>query len=129
ACSLSTSSPSALSPLSLHDALPIFSLTDVSTATERPLSAPLDIGFDYTRSVGPVLGRFFTGLAQRSIEGIRGSDGRVHVPPVEYDPVTAAPLDEFVPVADEGTVISWSWVPEPRDGQPIRQPFAFALIR
>jgi len=101
----------------------------VSTATERPLSAPLDIGFDYTRSVGPVLGRFFTGLAQRSIEGIRGSDGRVHVPPVEYDPVTAAPLDEFVPVADEGTVISWSWVPEPRDGQPIRQPFAFALIR
>ena len=101
----------------------------MSAATESPLSAPLDIGFDYTRSVGGVLGRFFTGLAARKIEGIRGSDGRVHVPPVEYDPITAAPLDEFVPVADEGTVVSWSWVPEPRAAQPIQRPFAYALIR
>ncbi|GAB3576930.1 OB-fold nucleic acid binding domain-containing protein [Amycolatopsis endophytica] len=94
-----------------------------------PLSAPLDLAFDYTRSLGPVLGRFTAGLRERRIEGVRGSDGRVHVPPVEYDPVDAAPLTEFVPVSDEGTVLTWSWIPEPLDGQPLTTPFAWALIR
>jgi len=94
-----------------------------------PLSAPLDVGFDYTRSTGPILGRFVNGLRERRIEGIRGSDGRVHVPPLEYDPVTAAPLTEFVPVGTEGTVVSWSWMAEPLEGQPLQRPFAWALIR
>jgi hypothetical protein len=93
------------------------------------LSAPLDVGFDYTRSLGPVLGRFMTGLRDRRIEGIRGSDGRVHVPPVEYDPVTCKPLTEWVEVGAGGTVVSWTWVPEPDDGQPLAHPFAWALIR
>ncbi|WP_344073938.1 Zn-ribbon domain-containing OB-fold protein, partial [Prauserella alba] len=96
---------------------------------EQPLSAPLDIGFDYTRSVGPVLGRFMTALAQRRILGARGSDGRVHVPPVEYDPDTAEPTGELVDVAAEGTVVSWSWVTDPLPGQPVQRPFAWALVR
>ena len=29
---------------------------------EPPLSAPLKLAFDYTRSVGPLLGQFFTAL-------------------------------------------------------------------
>lgn len=99
------------------------------TVEPAPLSAPLDIGFDYTRSLGPVLGRFMTGLSRRRIEGIRGSDGRVHVPPLEFDPITAEPLTEFVPVADEGTVLSWSWCAEPVDAQPLRRPFAWALVQ
>jgi uncharacterized OB-fold protein len=94
-----------------------------------PLSAPLEVGFDYTRSLGPVLGRFMTGLRDRRIEGVRGADGRVHVPPVEYDPATAQPLTEFVAVADEGTVESWSWMPAPLEGQPLTHPFAWALVR
>ena len=97
--------------------------------TETPLAAPLNVGFDYTRSTGPVLGRFVTSLRERRIEGVRGSDGRVHVPPVEYDPGTGEPLGEFVPVADEGTVVSWSWCPEPLDGQPLNRPFAWALVK
>ncbi|WP_034269037.1 Zn-ribbon domain-containing OB-fold protein [Haloechinothrix halophila] len=99
------------------------------TTEAPPLSEPLEIHFDYTRSLGPVLGRFMTGLAQRRIEGVTGSDGRVHVPPVEYDPVTAAPLSEFVEVDQEGTVLTWSWCAEPVAGQPIQRPFAWALIR
>lgn len=99
------------------------------TVEAAPLSAQLDIGFDYTRSLGPVLGRFMTGLTQRRIEGVRGSDGRVHVPPVEFDPTTAEPLTEFVEVADQGTVLSWSWCAEPVAGQPIQRPFAWALIQ
>ncbi|WP_370641923.1 Zn-ribbon domain-containing OB-fold protein [Amycolatopsis sp. TNS106] len=101
---------------------------DVS-APELPLSAPLNVGFDYTRSVGPVLGRFVNALRERRVEGVRGSDGRVHVPPLEYDPVTAEALSEFVPVAAEGVIVSWSWIAEPVDGQPLSRPFAWALIR
>ena len=93
------------------------------------LSAPLNVGFDYTRSTGPVLGHFVNALRERRVEGIRGSDGRVHAPPVEYDPVTAEALTEFVPVAEEGTVVSWSWCAEPLDSQPLSRPFAWALIR
>lgn len=96
---------------------------------EPPLSAPLKLSFDYTRSVGPVLGAFFTALRERRIVGVRGSDGRVYVPPAEYDPVTYEQLTEIVPVASVGTVVSWSWQPEPLEGQPLTVPFAWALIK
>ena len=71
---------------------------------EPPLSAPLKLSFDYTRSVGPTLSQFFTALRERRIVGVRGSDGRVHVPPAEYDPVTYEHLTEIVPVASVGTI-------------------------
>src|ERR1700730_12242178 len=69
---------------------------------EPPLSAPLTLSFDYTRSVGPTLGKFFTALRDRHILGVRGSDGRVHVPPAEYDPVTYALLYRMAPAAIVG---------------------------
>lgn len=94
-----------------------------------PLSAPLEISFDYTRSLGPVLSEFMTALAQRRILGSRATDGRVLVPPVEYDPVTFARPAELVPVGPDGTVVTWSWQPQPREGQPLGRPFAWALIR
>ena len=96
---------------------------------EPPLSAPLTLSFDYTRSVGPTLGAFFTALRSRRIVGVRGSDGRVHVPVVEYDPVTYAPLTEIVPVSSVGTVLSWTWQEHPLEGQPLDRPFAWALIK
>jgi len=96
---------------------------------EPPLSAPLTLSFDYTRSVGPTLSKFFTALRERRILGVRGSDGRVHVPPAEYDPVTYEPLGEMVPVSTVGTVVSWTWQAEPLEGQPLDRPFAWALIK
>jgi uncharacterized protein len=95
----------------------------------HPLKAPLDIEFDYTRSLGPVLTQFMTGLAGRRILGARGADGRVHAPPFEYDPVSAEPARDLIEVGPEGTVVSWSWMPEPLAGQPLAEPFAWALIR
>jgi uncharacterized OB-fold protein len=95
----------------------------------QPLRAPLEIGFDYTRSLGPTLSQFMTALAGRRILGSRGADCRVHAPPFEYDPVTFAPPAELVEVGSEGRVTSWSWMPEPLDGQPLAHPFAWALIR
>jgi uncharacterized protein len=94
-----------------------------------PLRAPLEIGFDYTRSLGPVLSRFMTGLAGRRILGARASDGTVHAPPFEYDPVTLQPPGELTEVGPEGTVASWSWMPKPIEGQPLGTPFGWALIR
>jgi len=96
---------------------------------DQPLRAPLEIGFDYTRSLGPVLSQFMTALAGRRILGSRGADGRVHAPPFEYDPVTFAPPADLVEVGPEGTVTSWSWAGEPLEGQPLARPFGWALIR
>ena len=104
----------------------LMALTD---SHEPPLSAPLTLSFDYTRSVGPTLGAFFTALRNRRITGVRGSDGRVHVPVIEYDPVSYEPLTEIVPVSSVGTVLSWTWQPQPLDGQPLDRPFAWALIK
>jgi uncharacterized OB-fold protein len=96
---------------------------------EPPLSAPLTLSFDYTRSVGPTLSKFFTALRDRQVLGVRGSDGRVLVPPAEYDPTTYEALGEMVPVASVGTVVSWTWQPDPIEGQPLDRPFAWALIK
>ena len=76
-----------------------------------------------------MLGAFFTALRSRRVVGVRGSDGRVHVPPAEFDPVTYARLTEIVPVASVGTVMSWTWQPEPLEGQPLQHPFAWALVK
>jgi uncharacterized OB-fold protein len=96
---------------------------------QKPLSAPLRLSFDYTRSVGPTLSQFFTALRERRIVGARGSDGRIYVPPAEFDPVTYERLTEIVPVSSVGTVLSWTWQPEPLEGQPLDRPFAWALIK
>src|ERR1700733_6452786 len=96
---------------------------------QQVLSAPLKLSFDYTRSVGPTLSQFFTALRERRIVGVRGSDGRVYVPPAEFDPVTYERLTEIVPVGSVGTVLSWTWQPEPLEGQPLDRPFAWALIK
>lgn len=98
-------------------------------ATATVLRASVEVRFDYTRSLGPTMSRFFTGLKAGRIEGVRGSDGRVHCPPPEYDPLTCETLGDFVEVGSEGEVVAWSWMPDPREGQPLDRPFAWALIR
>jgi uncharacterized OB-fold protein len=43
--------------------------------------------------------------------------------------VGSEPPGELTEVGPEGTVVSWSWMPEPLEGQPLARPFAWALIR
>ena len=93
------------------------------------LSAPHAIEYTYTRSTGPVIGAFLTALRERRIIGVRSADGRVLVPPAEYDPVTSEDLDEIVEVADTGVVTTWSWNDAPLAGQPLSHPFAWALVQ
>jgi uncharacterized protein len=97
--------------------------------SEQLLSAPFTVEYAYTRSIGPVFDHFFNGLAERRIQGIRTEDGKVMVPPAEYDPQTGASLSEWVDVGDAGIVTTWAWISEPLEGQPLDRPFAWALIR
>jgi len=93
------------------------------------LKAPLVVEFPFTRSLGPVQSAFLTGLRERVLLGVRTGDGRVLVPPVEYDPVTSEEIGELVEVAPTGTVTTWAWNHEPRRGQPLDTPFAWVLVR
>jgi uncharacterized protein len=95
-------------------------LPDVGTVLEFP----------YTRTTGPVLGAFLTGLRDGRILGGRAGDGRVLCPPLEHEPDTAEPADpELVEVGPTGTVTTWTWVTEPTAQHPFDRPFAFALVR
>jgi len=93
------------------------------------LEKDFQLGYTYTRTTGPVIGRFLGGLKRRRIYGIRGVRGDVIVPPVEYDPRTAVALHELVEVAATGSVETWTWVAVPSPKHPVDRPFAWALIR
>jgi len=102
---------------------------DYRLDADGAFSAPFVVSYPYSRTVGPHIGRFLTGLRAGRIEGVRTAGGHVLVPPPEFDSETGAALTEWVAVADEGTVAAWAWVPEPFEGQPFDRPFAYALIR
>jgi uncharacterized OB-fold protein len=93
------------------------------------LSAPLIIEYPFSRTTGPVIGAFLTGLREQVIVGSKSSDGRVLVPPMEYDPVTGDAVSEMVEVGPGGTVTTWAWVHQPRPKDPLDHSFAWALIR
>ncbi len=97
--------------------------------SDEVLSAPLVVEYPFRRTLGPVQSAFFTGLREGMVLGVRGSDGRVHCPPVEYDPVTSEELTDLVEIGTSGTVTTWSWEPSPRPQQLLDRPFGWALIR
>lgn len=93
------------------------------------LRAPLVIEYPFSRTTGPVTGAFLTGLRERVLIGIKGSDGRVIVPPVEYDPVTSEDLTELVEVGPAGVVTTWAWVSTPHPKHPLDRAFAWVLVQ
>ena len=96
----------------------------------EPLVATHVLEYPYTPSTGPVVGRFLGALKDGRIEGVKTRDGRVLVPPLEYDPGTGeAVTDEWVEVGQTGVVTTWAWIAEPRSNNPLQRPFAWALIQ
>jgi len=93
------------------------------------LSAPLVLEYPFTRTTGPVIGAFLTGLREKIVLGIKRKDGTVLVPPTEYDPETSEALTDMVEVAQTGEIITWTWVQEPRDQSPWDSPHALAMIK
>ena len=97
-------------------------------APDQVLSAPLVIEYPFTRTTGPVIGAFLTGLREQVLVGIRATDGRVICPPVEYDPATGEDLTDIVEVGPGGQVVTWAWVATPHEKHPLDEPFAWAQI-
>src|SRR3954464_10547059 len=93
------------------------------------LRAPLVIEYPFSRTTGPVIGAFLTGLRERVIVGTKAKDGRVLVPPMEYDPTTGEALTELLEVGPAGTVTTFAWVTRPEPKHPVDRPFAWALIQ
>jgi len=85
--------------------------------------------YPYSRSVGPVIGAFLTGLRDGKLFGVVGAGGSVIVPPTEYDPTTGDDTGEMVEVGPGGVVETWAWVARPQPKHPLQTPFAWALIR
>ncbi|MDH2427913.1 OB-fold nucleic acid binding domain-containing protein [Sphaerisporangium sp. TRM90804] len=97
---------------------------------ERVAEHVLEFPGGYTRTTGPVIGRFLTELREGRVVGVRTAEGRVLVPPLEYDPATGEPVTgEYVPVGPAGTVQAWAWVGTPRKAHPLDRPFAWALVK
>jgi uncharacterized OB-fold protein len=98
--------------------------------SEQVLAADHSLAFPggYTRSVGPVIGRFLTELRDGRLVGVRAASGRVLFPPVEYDADGEAVTEQFVDVGPECTVGAYAWVSRPRPGHPLDRPFAWALL-
>jgi uncharacterized OB-fold protein len=101
----------------------------MAETSAKVLTAPNNIEYPFRRTTGEVVGAFFTALRDGYVVGIKGADGRVIVPPVEYDPVTAEPLTEVVEVGDAGTVVTWAWTNDPLPDQPLDRPFAWAMVK
>lgn len=93
------------------------------------LSAPFTLEYTFKRSLGPVLTAFFMGLHDKRFFGSRTRKGQVLMPPSEYDPETGEALNELVQVGETGVVTSFTWVDKPTPQQPLKHPFAYALIK
>ncbi len=86
--------------------------------------------FPYRRSLGPVIGAFFTGLRDGRVLGSRTKAGRVIVPPLEYDPDTGEAVeDQLIEVGTEGTVEHAAFIDEPMRKHPLSKPFSWALVK
>ena len=84
----------------------------------------------YRRTLGPVIGRFLTGLRSGEIWGVKTKAGKVLCPPFEYDAQTGeASTDEWIQLDGTGSVTTWAWVAEPLRNHLLDRPFAYAHIR
>ncbi len=86
------------------------------------------IEYPYTRSTGPYMGPFLTGLRDGKLLA-NTVDGRTFCPPIEYHPESGedAPAT-FTEVGPGATVVSCTWVADPSSKHPFSHPFAFAML-
>ncbi len=86
--------------------------------------------FPYRRSLGPVVGGFFTGLRDGKVLASRTKDGRVLCPPLEYDPETGVAVEpDLIEISGEGVVELATYVEQPMRKHPLSEPFTWALVK
>ena len=86
--------------------------------------------YPYSRSVGPVIGAFLTGLRDGRILGATRHGRRVIVPPTEYDPDTAEATGDTGGGGPRGHRRDLGLGgPTRRPQHPLDHPFAWVLVR
>ncbi len=105
-------------------------LQDAELQDPETFDIDFNLEYPYTRTTGPIIGPFLTGLRDGRILATRVGD-RVICPPVEYDPDTGATVgpENLVEVGPGGEVHGWTWVAQPTSKHPFEHPFAFAQIK
>ncbi len=87
----------------------------------------LDTEFRHT--MGACMERFFDGLAEKKILGLRCTGcGAVLVPPRSFCSFCFSPAEEWVELSDEGRIMTYSLVYTPFPGQPTEPPYVYAFI-
>ena len=90
----------------------------------------LTVELAYRRTLGPVVGRFLTGLRDGEIWGVKTRAGKVLCPPFEYEALTGeATSNDWLQLEGTGRVTTWAWVAEPLRNHLLDRPFAYAHIR
>ena len=99
--------------------------------SQNPIEIPhVTVELPYRRTLGPVIGRFLTGLRDGEIWGVKTKAGKVLCPPFEYDAQTGeATTDDWVQLGGTGSVTNWAWVADPLRYHLLDRPFAYAHIR
>ena len=91
--------------------------------------AHIEIAYNWT--TGKAIGHFLTGLRDnQKIKGLKCTSCRkVYVPPHNICEACYAEMDEWVELEGTGTVESYSIINKETPNQPLKPPYAVALIR
>ncbi len=107
----------------------------IEKAKESPGGGPVDevdgeLRISYRQSYGEHYRRFYREMCDnKRIMGVKCSKcGAVLLPPRPYCGFCYEPADQWVELADEGTLKTFTTVYEPRDGEPAAQPYIYAFI-
>lgn len=95
---------------------------------------PHTMALTWRYASGAAMERFCASLRERRLEATRcGGCGRRYLPPRPFCGNCRLRMNEWVPVADEGTLVAWSVVHVPildgRTGRPRPTPYGMGLIR
>ncbi|MCD6570646.1 MAG: Zn-ribbon domain-containing OB-fold protein [Deltaproteobacteria bacterium] len=78
---------------------------------EKPRTIHTVLRVPFEMALGPTWTRFFEGLREKKILGTKCKEcGRILVPARPFCPRCFEPMEEWVEVAQEGTIITWSYV-------------------
>jgi hypothetical protein len=78
---------------------------------EKPRTLKSVLRVPYEMAQGPAWTHFFEGFKQKKILGTKCNEcGRVLIPARPFCPRCFEPMEEWVEVAQEGTIVTWSYV-------------------
>ena len=98
------------------------------------IRATIELDVSWRYASGDRMERFLHGLEQRRIEATRCPEcGRRYLPPRPFCGRCRVRMDEWVPVADTGTLVAWTVIHLPitdgRTGEPRPSAYGMGLIQ